>query len=124
MDQSLAAASEILVKSVDARLEEFKRRFSPSSSDRRHDRKKLKIEAKQITKPGNQQQFNHSVKVLEKFEVAPDALDVGRVEKAKEALKEGTNLVRRRIKLIRIVDKYEYYEAVRSRRTHFEFRGR
>ena len=27
VDQSLAAASEILVKSVDARLEEFKRRF-------------------------------------------------------------------------------------------------
>jgi len=49
-------------------------------------------------KPGNQQQFNQSVKVLEKFEVTfdaldvgwvevmLDALDVGRVEKAKEAL--------------------------------------
>lgn len=56
--------------------------------------KKMKIEAKQITKSGNQQQFTHSVKVLEKFEVALDTLDVGRVEKAKEALKEGTSLDR------------------------------
>ena len=106
VDQSLAAASEILVKSVDARLEEFKGRFSPSSSDTPHDSNK--IEAKQITKPGNQQQFNHSVKVLEKFEVALDALDVGRVEKANEALKEGTSLVWRRIKLIRIADTSEF----------------
>ena len=44
-------------------------------------------------KPGNQLQFNHSVKVLEKFEVALDTLDIGRVEKAKEALKENTSLV-------------------------------
>ena len=43
-------------------------------------------------KPGNQQQFNHSVKVLEKTEVTLDALDVGQVEKAKEALKEDTSL--------------------------------
>ena len=43
-------------------------------------------------KPGNQQQFNHSVKVLEKSEVTLDALDVGQVEKAKEALKEDTSL--------------------------------
>ena len=41
---------------------------------------------------GNQQQFNHSVKVLEKSEVTLDALDVGQVEKAKEALKEDTSL--------------------------------
>ena len=43
VDQSLAAASEILVKSVDARLEEFKRRFSPSSSDTPHDSKKSRL---------------------------------------------------------------------------------
>ena len=67
------------MKSVDARLEEFNRSFSPNSSDTPHDGKKLKIEAKQITKPGNQQQFKHSVKVLEKFEVTLDALDFGRV---------------------------------------------
>ena len=95
------------MKSVDARLEEFNRRFSSSSSDTPHDSKKLKIEAKQITKLGNQQQFKHSVKVLEKFEVTIDAFDFGRVEKAREALKERTSLVRRRIKLIRIADKYE-----------------
>lgn len=43
VDQSLAADSEILVKSVDARLEEFKRRFSPSSSDTPHDSKKSRL---------------------------------------------------------------------------------
>ena len=43
VDQSLSEASEILVKSVDARLEEFKRRFSPSSSDTPHDSKKSRL---------------------------------------------------------------------------------
>ena len=37
-----------------------------------------------------------------------DALDVGRVEKAKEALKEDTSLVQRHIKLIRLADKSEF----------------
>ena len=59
-------------------------------------------------KPGNQQQLNHSVKVLEKFEAALDALDVGQVEKAKEALKEDASLVQHHIKLIRLADKSEF----------------
>ena len=42
VDQSLAAASETLVKSVDGRLEEFKRHFSPSSSNTSRDIKKAR----------------------------------------------------------------------------------
>jgi len=76
-----------------ARLEEFKKRFAPNSSESLRSSKRLKIEAKQIKKPGNQQQFVYSVKVLEKFESAIKALDQNRLDKAKDALQEGMDLV-------------------------------
>ena len=42
VDQLLAAASITLVKSVDGRLEEFKRRFLPSSSNTPHNGEKVR----------------------------------------------------------------------------------
>ena len=42
VDQLLTVASETLVKSVNARLEEFKGSFSPSSSNTPHNSKKAK----------------------------------------------------------------------------------
>lgn len=48
------------------------------------------------------------VKVLEKFESAIDALDQSRIEKARDTLKEGMDLVLHRIKLVRIADKSEF----------------
>lgn len=68
----------------------------------------MKIEAKQIKKPGNQEQFDHGVKVLEKFESAIEALDQNRLDKAKDASQEGMDLVLHRIKLVRIADKSEF----------------
>ena len=92
---------------MDDRLEEFKKRFiSDPAVD--YPSKRLKLEAKQIKKPGNQQQFDHSIKVLEKFESALDALSQSKAEKARDALKEGIELVVHRIKLVRIADKSEF----------------
>ena len=99
--------SESLVKTVDACLEQFKKRFAPNSSESLHSSKRLKIEAKQIKKPCNQEQFDHGVKVLVKFESAIEALDQNRRDKAKDALQEGMDLVLRCIKLVRIADKSE-----------------
>ena len=108
VDQSLATVSESLVKTVDARLEKFKKRLAPNSSESLRSSKRLKIEAKQIKKPGNQQQFDHSIKVLEKLESAIEALDQNRLDKAKDALQEGMDLVLHCIKLVRIADKSEF----------------
>lgn len=108
VNQSLASVSETLVKAVDDRLEEFRKRFATSSSESVHPSKRLKIEANQIKKPGNQQQFDHGIKVLEKFESGLDFLGQSKVDKAQEALKEGIDLVLHRIKLIRIADKSEF----------------
>ena len=109
MDRSLASISVSLVKAIDDRLGDFKRRLPSGFNDTpEHSSKKLKIEAKQIKKAGNQQQFDHGVKVLGKFESAFDALAQRRIDKAKDALKEGMDLVLHRIKLIRIADKSEF----------------
>ena len=89
---------------MDDRLEEFKKRFA-SDPAIDHPSKRLKLEAKQIKRPGNQQQFDHSIQVLEKFESALDALSQSKVEKARNAIKEGIELVVHRIKLVRIADK-------------------
>ena len=68
---------------MDGHLEDFMKRFALGSSEFvEHPSKRLKIEAKQI-KSGNQQQFNHSVKVLEKFESVFDADALSKVDKAK-----------------------------------------
>ena len=48
------------------------------------------------------------MKVLEKFESAIDALDQSRIEKARDTLKEGMDLVLHQIKLVRIADKSEF----------------
>ena len=48
------------------------------------------------------------MKALENFESAIVALDHSRIEKAKDALKEGMDLVLHRINLVRIADKSEF----------------
>ena len=69
---------------MDGNLEDFMKRFALGSSEFvEHPSKRLKIEAKQIKKSGNQQQFSHSVKVLEKFESVFDAVALSKVDKAK-----------------------------------------
>ena len=107
VDRSLSSVTASLAKVVDDRLEEFKKRFA-SDPAIDHPSKRLKLEAKQIKRPGNQQKFDHCIKVLEKFESALDALSQSKVEKARDAIKEGIELVVHRIKLVRIADKSEF----------------
>ena len=107
INQSLTSVSQTLIKAVDERLEEFKSTLAPSEDSARPS-KRLKVEASTLKKPGNQQQFQHGVKVLEKFESALESLGHNQVDKAKEALREGIALVQHRIKLIRIADKSEF----------------
>ena len=104
---TVAQLSNSLASSIDQRLEELKRSFVPTQSETCAS-KKLKLEAQTIKKPGNAHQYDHEVKVLEKFEEAIDELDRNKIEKARSALQEGKSIVLHRIKLIRIADKSSY----------------
>lgn len=93
VDRSLASVSVSLVKAMEDCLEDFKECFALSSMDSlEHPSKRLKIEAKQIIKTGNQQQFANSVKVLEKFESMFDVFTQNKIDKAKDAIKECNKL--------------------------------
>ena len=87
INQSLTSVSLTLIKAVDERLEEFKSTLAPSETPLARPSEPLKIEASTLKKPGNQQQFQLGVKVLEKFESALESLGHNQVDKAKEALK-------------------------------------
>ena len=60
-----------------------------------------------VKSDGNKQQFQHKLNVLGKMEGAFSALDQHKYDKAKQALSEGIELVKFRLKLIRIADKSE-----------------
>ena len=107
INQSLTSVSQTLIKAVDERLEEFKSTLAPSEDSARPS-KRLKVEASTLKKPGNQQQFQHGVKVLERFESALESLGLQSSWQSEEALREGIALVQHRIKLIRIADKSEF----------------
>ena len=62
---------------------------------------------KMVKSDGNKQQFQHKLNVLGKMEGAFSALDQHKYDKAKQALSEGIELVKFRLKLIRIADKSE-----------------
>ena len=97
--------SQTLIKAVDEQLEEFKRTLAPTEDSARPS-KHLKIEASTLKKSRNQQQFQHGIKVLEKFESALESLAHNQVDKAREALREGIALVQHRI--ICIAEKSEF----------------
>ena len=110
---SVAQLTSTLSRAIDERFEDLKR--SRVAAEDVFTSKKLKLEAKQIKKPGNVQQFGHEIKVLEKFESALDEIDCKRIDKARKTLNEDKALVTRRIKLIRIADKSVYgWEPVKQ----------
>ena len=112
VDRSLASVSNLLVKAID---DQELRGVCPWVSPilRSIPVKKLKTEAKQIKKAGNQQQFDHTVKVLQKFQSVFHALAQSKIHKAKDALKEGMDLVLHRVNLIGIAGR----RSTRTRRT-------
>ena len=95
---------------VDNRLSEFKRQLDESQDEAAETSTAKGIKLMQeplIKSDGNKQQFQHELNVLGKMEAAFSALDQHKYDKAKQALSEGIELVKFRLKLIRIADKSE-----------------
>lgn len=109
IDQSMGNITASIAAVVDDRLSVFKRELVAEhgeSSD--SPAKKLKLmDQQQIKSERNKQQFEHEVKVLEKLEEAASAFDQHKYDKARDALSQGMELVKFRLKLIRIADKSE-----------------
>ena len=57
---------------------------------------------------GNQQQLDHAVQVLDKFDEASDALKAKSYDKVKAAFDSGTEVVSKRIKVIKMADKSDF----------------
>ena len=70
--------------------------------------KKAKRETFVCKRKGNQQQMDHCSQVLDKFESATECLNAEKIDEAVSQLQEGTELVKKRIKTIKLDDKSEF----------------
>ena len=69
---------------------------------------KARRESYTCKRKGNQQQLDHAVQVLDKFDEASDALRAESYDKVKAALDSGTEVVSKRIKVIKMAGKNEF----------------
>ncbi|KAK3697821.1 hypothetical protein QZH41_003093 [Actinostola sp. cb2023] len=98
-----------LSKVLDDKLELFATRFAKESSSAvKKAVNKSKQENFTCKRKGNQQQFEHCQQVLEKFDDALESLGSRSFNNLKRSLEEGSQLVAKRIKAIKLADKSEY----------------
>ena len=94
---------------IDNKLENFARTMSQQSGSNVDEAvRRAKRETFVCKSKGNQQQLDHCLKVLEKLEDATTLLDNNVVDSAKRKPEEGTDLMQKRIKAIKIADKSDY----------------
>ena len=67
--------------------------------------RKRKADSINFNKKAHQNQFKHNQNLDEKLDDALEAMDDGDIESAKTALKEGKNIIKTRMKLVRIADR-------------------
>jgi len=105
VDRSFGQLSKVL----DDKLELFATRFAKESSSAvKKAVNKSKQENFTCKRKGNQQQFEHCQQVLEKFDDALESLGSRSFNNLKRSLEEGSQLVAKRIKAIKLADKSEY----------------
>ena len=111
VNDSIASLTDNLTDVIETRLDAFARKFSAeleSSSTLTNAVKKARLDRYTCKRKGNQQQLDHAHDVLETFDEASDALKAGVHDQIKKSLEEGTELVTKRIKAIKLADKSEF----------------
>ncbi|XP_068751036.1 uncharacterized protein [Montipora capricornis] len=109
VDESIANLSDNLTEVIESRLGAFATKFSAqNSSTVTNAVKKARFDRYICKRKGNQQQLDHVHDVLETFDDATDTLKAGAHERVKRSLEEGTKLVSKRIKAIKLADKSEF----------------
>ena len=82
----------------------FLRRIVPLSSKPL----KRRVEKIKLVRERNQQQLDHAHQVLDKFDEASDALKANSYDKVKVALDESTEVVSKRIQVIKMADNSDF----------------
>ena len=104
-----SVAESNLTQVIEDRLGGFAKRFSEENSSTVEQAvKKARRESYTCKRKGNQQQLDHAVQVLDKFDEASDALKAKSYDKVKAALDSGTEVVSKRIKVIKMADKSDF----------------
>ena len=70
--------------------------------------KKARCENYRCKRKGHQQQLDHELELLDKFDEASSAVRNKSYDKVKAALEEGTGIVSKRIKALKLADKSEF----------------
>ena len=109
VNESIANLTDNLTDVFERRLGAFATKFSAqNSSTVTNAVKKARLDRYICKRKGNQQQLDHVHDVLETLDDATDALTVGARKRVKRSLEEGTKLVSKRIKAIKLADKSEF----------------
>ena len=107
--ESIGALTDGVMQVIEDRLGGFaKRFFGENSSTVEQAVKNARRESYTCRRKGNQQQLDHAVQVLDKFDEASDVLKAKSYEKVKAALDSGTEVVSKRIKVIKMADKSDF----------------
>ena len=105
---SIGRLAYSLTEVLESRLDSFQRRFSEENGATVEQAvKKARRENYTCKRKGNQQ-LDHELEVLAKFDEALSALRSKSYEKVKAALEEGMGVVFKRIKAIKFADKSEF----------------
>ena len=108
---SIGGHADNLTQMIESRLDSFQRRFSEKDGATvEQAMKKARRENYACKRKGNQQQLEHELEVLDKFDEASSALRAKSYEKSKvkAALEEGTGILSERIKATKFADKSEF----------------
>ena len=109
VNASVGRLTDNLTEVIEARLGSFAQRFSEENGATVEQAvKKARRENHTCKRKGNQQQLDHELEVLDKFDAATSALKNKSYDKVKAALEEGTGIVSKRIKAIKLADKSEF----------------
>ena len=96
---SIGGRADSLTEVIESRLDSFQQRFSEENGATVEQVvKKARRENYTCKRKGNQQQLDHELEVLDKFDEASNALRSKSYERVKAALEEGTGIVSKRIK--------------------------
>ena len=113
INQSLADNNQLLLnqitKLVSDSVEKIKRSSSEAADDQLREIKKLRLqEHMSFNRKGNEIQYKFNRKVQGSLDEVQSHLETNALDKAKEALAQGTRLLDERQKLILLADKSEF----------------
>ncbi len=99
--------SNFLDSKLDAKLDSLKREISEESTLNLNSAvKRAKYSTRDFKREGCKKQHRHNEEVKDKLEEAISSIDSGKIDKAKQLLEEGIQIIDKRQKVVKIADNY------------------